>query len=191
MGMGIFGGVFDPPHVGHVELARTALDRLDLDRLLVLVATHPGHKEVAADVQSRLRLAQAAFGDLPRTEIELDEHPFTIDFLRARRPEDAIFLVGADEYAAFDTWKEPDEILKLVRLGVATRSGYDPTPASDDRIVPLEIDSPLVSSSDIRAHVAQGEPVDGLVPPAVAELIEAEGLYRYTGRVPDKDAIKP
>jgi nicotinate-nucleotide adenylyltransferase len=178
MGIGIFGGVFDPPHVGHVELARTALDRLDLDRLLVLVASHPGHKEVEADVQSRLRLAQAAFGDLPRTEVELDEHPFTIDSLRQRRPEDAIFLVGADEYAVFDTWKEPDEILKLVRLGVATRSGYDPTPANDDRIVHLEIDSPLVSSSDIRARVARGEPIDGLVPPAVAELIETQGLYR-------------
>ncbi len=175
---GIFGGVFDPPHVGHVELARAALDRLGLDRLLVLVATSPGHKRVEADGETRLRLAQAAFEGLPRTAIELDEHPFTIDSLRERRPQDAIFLIGADEYAAFDTWKEPEEILKLVRLGVATRSGYDPTPASDDRIVPLEIDSPPVSSSDIRTRVGRGESIEGLVPPAVAELIEALGLYR-------------
>ena len=175
---GLFGGVFDPPHVGHVELARAALDRLGLDRLLVLVAARPGHKEVEADADTRLRLARAAFDGLPRTEVELDDHPYTIDTLRERRPEDAIFLVGADEYAAFDTWKEPGEILRLVRLGVATRSGYDPTPASSDRIVHVEFDSPPVSSRDIRERVARREPIDGLVPTEVAELIDSLHLYR-------------
>ena len=176
--IGLFGGVFDPPHVGHVELARAALDRLGLESLLVLVAAQPGHKTVEADADSRLRLARSAFAGLPRTEIELDDHPYTIDSLRERRPEEAIFLIGTDEYAAFATWKEPDEILRLVKLGVATRSGYDPTPPTDERIVALEIESPPVSSSDIRARVARGEPIDDLVPPAVAELIETLGLYR-------------
>lgn len=175
---GLFGGVFDPPHVGHVELARTALDHFELEHLLVLVVARPGHKPFEVDPEIRLQMARAAFEDLPRTEVELDEHPYTVDLLRARCPQDAIFLVGGDEYGDFAGWKEPDEVLQLVRLGVATRSGYDPTPAADDRVIHFQIDSPPVSSRDIRDRIARGESIDGMVSPAVAELIDSHRLYR-------------
>jgi nicotinate-nucleotide adenylyltransferase len=186
---GILGGTFDPPHNGHVALARAALQRLPIDSLLVLVAAHPGHRRVVADAESRLRLAQAAFADLP-AEVSLDENAFTVDAVSGGRFGDGLFVVGADEGADFPSWKEPDEVLRWVRLAVGTRSGYPPPDLEryGDRIVPFELDSPPVSSSEVRGHVARGEPIGELVPPAVAEAIRELGLYRgYTERDSDQD----
>jgi nicotinate-nucleotide adenylyltransferase len=180
---GILGGTFDPPHNGHVALARAALAQLPISGLLVLVAARPGHRPVVADAESRLRLAQAAFADLPAA-VELDESEFTVDAVRGGRFGDALFVVGADEGAAFPSWKEPEEVLRWVRLAVGTRSGYPPPDLAryGDRIVSFELDSPNVSSTEVRERVARGEPVDDLVPPAVAQAIRERGLYRgYTG----------
>jgi nicotinate-nucleotide adenylyltransferase len=180
---GILGGTFDPPHNGHVALARAALERLPIDRLVVLVAARPGHREPpVADAESRLRLAQAAFADLP-AEVVLDEHPFTADAVRGGRFGKALFLVGADQGAAFSTWKEPEEVLRWVKLAVGTRSGYPPPDLAPygDRVVSFELDSPEVSSSEARERVGRGEPIDELVPAAVTEAISGLGLYRgYT-----------
>ena len=182
--IGILGGTFDPPHNGHVALARAALERLPIDRLVALVAARPGHREAtAADASTRLRLTEAAFAGLP-AEILLDDHPFTADAVRRRRFGDAVFVVGADEGAAFPTWHDPEEVLRWVRLAVGTRSGYPPPDLAryGDRVVSFELDSPDVSSSEVRERVERGEPVDGLVPAAVAEAIAGLGLYRgYTG----------
>ena len=175
--IGILGGTFDPPHNGHIALAKAARSQLSIDRLVVLVAERPGHRDVVADAETRLKLARAAF---PDAEVELDPHPFTVDAVRDGRFGDAVFVVGADQAAAFEHWRDPDEVLKHVKLAVGTRSGY-PEPQLEpygDRIVPFQLDSPPISSSDVRARVARGEPIDELVPPAVAELIEELGLYR-------------
>jgi nicotinate-nucleotide adenylyltransferase len=183
MRTGILGGIFDPPHNGHLALARAALGRLPIDRLIVLVAADPGHRETVADADSRLRLAEAAFADLP-AEVGLDEHAFTVDAVRGGRFGDALFVVGADEGAAFPTWKEPDEVLRWVRLAVGTRSGYPPPDLEryGDRVLSFELDSPGVSSSDVRARLSRGEPVTGLIPEAVVREIEERGLYGYTDR---------
>ena len=180
---GILGGTFDPPHNGHVALARAALAQLPISRLLVLVAAQPGHRPVVADLQSRLGLAQATFADLP-AEVELDENAFTVDAVRGGRFGDAVFVVGADEGAAFPSWKEPDEVLRWVRLAIGTRSGYPPPDLAryGDRVISFELDSPNVSSTEVRERIAHGEPVDDLVPPAVAVAIRERGLYGgYTG----------
>jgi ribosome-associated protein len=124
---GILGGTFDPPHNGHVALARAALERLPIDRLVVLVAERPGHRGTIADAADRLRLAEAAFADLP-AEVVLDPNAFTVDAVRDGRFGDALFVVGADEGAAFPVWREPDEVLRRVRLAVGTRSGYPTWP---------------------------------------------------------------
>lgn len=171
---GLYGGAFDPPHNGHVALVQAALEHFDLDRLVVLVAERPAHKPTHAPVETRMRLAAAAF---PGLEIELDPYPRTVDMLRARAWHDPIFLVGADQLAAFASWKEPEEVLRRTRLGVATRPGYAP-PLDGDRIEPFELPPVDVSSSEIRRRVAAGEAIDGLVPPAVAGLIDELGLYR-------------
>lgn len=184
--VGVFGGAFDPPHVGHVALARTAVEHFGLDRLLVRVVEDPGHKEVATAPQIRLFLAELAFAPLDEAEVALDRFSRTVDSLEALALEEPLFLVGADELADFPGWKEPERVLELARLGVATRPGLDRRRLDavlarldrPDRVAFFEIEPLPVSSSEIRARVAAGEPIDGLVPPAVAAEIDRLGLYR-------------
>jgi len=183
---GLFGSVFDPPHNGHLAVVRSARDHFDLDRLVVLVVADPGHKAVATDASERLALARLAF---PEDEVELDSHPRTVDMLRERRFDDPLFLVGADEFCDFLGWKDPNGVLELARLGVATRPGF-PGDRLDrvlaeldrpDRVRCFEIEPLDVSSSDIRARVGRGEPIDSLVPARVAAEIARLGLYRAGG----------
>jgi nicotinate-nucleotide adenylyltransferase len=183
---GLFGGAFDPPHKGHVALAKTALGHFELERLLVLVVVDPGHREVQLNFEDRFRLAELAFGALPRTEVVREGHRYTVDAVRGGRFGDAIFLVGADEFAGFLSWKDPAGVLAEVRLGVATRPGYPSSPLEEalaglerpDRVEFFEIPALPISATDIRARVARGEPVDDLLPEAVAVEIGRSGLYR-------------
>ena len=184
--LGILGGAFDPPHIGHVELARAARDHYGLDELLVLVVADPGHKRTSASATDRLELARLAFADVPDARVELDRHTRTVDSLEERKPEASIFLLGGDELAAFERWKDPERVLELVPLGVAMRPGVSESELREararlpapDRISFFAMTPTSVSSNDIRARVARGEPIDGLVPPAVADAIERLGLYR-------------
>lgn len=180
---GLFGGAFDPPHAGHVGLASTAQQHFRLARLVVLVSARPGHRGVTAPAQARLRMAEAAF---PFAEVRLDPHARTIDLLRNERFDDPIFLVGADQFRDFLAWKEPDVVLELARLGVATRPGY-PREGLDDVLAQLgdpsrveffEIDPVPVSGTMVRARVARGESAAPFVPSAVAAIIEELALYR-------------
>jgi nicotinate-nucleotide adenylyltransferase len=171
----LFGGAFDPPHVGHVALLEAARERFGPDDLRVFVVANPGHKEVAADAETRLRLARAAF---PDADVKLDDQARTVDMLRDLELDDPLFLIGADEWRDFPTWKEPDEVLRLARLGVGTRAGVEAGAGGPERVTFFQFESPPVSSRDIRARVARGVPIDGLVPPKVADLIWDLGLYR-------------
>jgi nicotinate-nucleotide adenylyltransferase len=180
---GLLGGAFDPPHMGHVAVADAAEGQLGLSELVIVVIANPGHRVVHCPVETRVALARAAF---PGRAIEVDHHARTVDMLRDGPWRDPVFLIGADEFAAFPTWKEPDEVLELARLAVASRPGY-PRDRLDEVLVTLKrpervlfFETPpvAVSSSEIRARVARGESVDGLVPPAVATEIAGRGLYR-------------
>lgn len=187
MTTGILGGIFDPPHNGHSALARAALEQLPIDRLVVLVAADPGHRRAFAAPEDRLRLAHAAFADLP-AEVVLDDNAFTVDAVRGGRFGDALFIVGADEGAAFPSWKDPDEVLRWVRLAVGTRSGFAPPDLSryGDRVVSFELDSPSVSSTEVRELASRGAPLAGLVESAVEAVIRETGLYRgYTTDEPE------
>lgn len=184
--IGLLGGAFDPPHNGHVALAESAKQQFGFADFIVLVSASPEHKAVALDPATRLELARAAF---PDGRVELDEHARTIDSLRAGDWSDPLFLVGADEFCDFLTWKDPEGVLELTRLGVATRPGYPRERldavldrlARPERVLFFEIDPWPVSSRELRRRIAGGESIDDLVPPRVAELIRKRGLYRgYT-----------
>ena len=174
-GLGIFGGAFDPPHVGHVALVRAAKEALALDRVVVVVVADPGHKDVATPADVRLELARAAF---PGDEVVLDDHARTVDMLRAH-PEwhGATFLLGADELEGFRDWKEPDDVLRLVTLAVATRRGHR-VELDDPRVIAFDLDEP-VTSRDVRARLEAGEDVRALVPPAVRDIVDRDGLYGH------------
>ena len=178
----LLGGTFNPPHNGHVALAHAA-DQEFGDEVVVLVAARPGHKDVQLDADTRLELARAAF---PGYEVELDPHERTVDMLKAGRWRDPIFLIGADEFSDFLTWKDPEGVVARARLAVATRPGY-PHDRLDhvlqglmhpERVQFFEIEPLAISSKDIRDRVSRGESIEDVVPPGVAELIEARGLYR-------------
>ena len=186
MSVGVFGGAFDPPHLGHVELARRGIERFALERLLVRVVESPGHKNVATPADVRLRLAELAFEPIPGVVVELDSCARTVDSLEALRLENPVFLVGGDEFESFLTWKDPARVLELARLGVATRPGVErgrldavlATLEHPDRVSFFSIEPLPVSSSAIRARAGAGEPIDAFVPAAVAAEIVVLGLYR-------------
>ncbi|HEX3454134.1 MAG TPA: nicotinate-nicotinamide nucleotide adenylyltransferase, partial [Gaiellaceae bacterium] len=179
----LFGGAFDPPHLGHVAVAEAARERFGVERLVVLVSEHPGHRTVTASPEDRLALAVAAF---PRDDVRLDPYPRTVELLRAGAFEDPVFVIGADQFRAFLGWSAPAEVLERARLAVATRPGYaraelDAVLAElnrPERVLFFEIQPNPAASTDVRARIAAGEPLDGLVPAAVAQLVAERGLYR-------------
>lgn len=173
--VGILGGRFDPPHVGHLALARAAVRQLGIDELHVTVVVDAAHKESEAPAADRLAMARLTFAGLGAI-VEPEEHRTTVDALEARAYDDPVFLLGADELAGFPAWKEPERVLELARLGVAARPGHAP-PAESARIEVFDLDAHDVSSTEIRERVRAGEPIDGLVVPAVAAYIAENGLY--------------
>ena len=197
--VGVLGGAFDPPHVGHVELARAGIERFALDRLLVRIVEDPGHKDVATPPQIRLALSELAFGALNETELALDPFARTVDSLEALGLEDPIFLLGADEFASFLEWTRPERVLELARLGVATRPGYPHEAlhavlaqlARPERVICFPIEPLDVSSSDIRARVAAGESIERLVDLSVAAEIERLELYSEARRPLTAGMLRP
>jgi nicotinate-nucleotide adenylyltransferase len=193
MTVGLLGGTFDPPHLGHVELARDALSRFGLEKLVVVVTGRAPHKLVATGAETRLRLAEAALGGLEgvevsRWEIDRGEPSYTVDTVRWAKDRwgDVVFVVGADEFCNFLDWKDPDGVLEHARLLVASRPGF-PQERLDrvlaglrrpERVEFFEIRPLPISSREIRARVKRGEPIDELVPAAVADLIQELGVYR-------------
>jgi nicotinate-nucleotide adenylyltransferase len=179
----LYGGAFDPPHVGHVAVADAARERFGVERVVILVSERPGHRETEASAADRLELARAAF---PRDDVRLDPYPRTVELLRAERFDDPVFVVGADQFAGFRGWAEPDEVLERATLGVATRPGFPREELEavraqlerPDRVVFLGIEPNPAASTDIRAGAS---PED--VPPAVARLIEERGLYVRDARI--------
>lgn len=185
MAVGLFGGSFDPPHLGHVALVEAATAALGLARVIVLVTVGPAYKQVEEDVEVRIELARAAF---PGHEVEREEGT-SDETVRAaeRRFGDVVFLIGADQFLDFpDTWHDPAAVLDHARLGVAARPGYPrerlqatlARVSRPERVLFFAMPELPVSSSDLRERVARGERIDAFVPPAVARLVDERGLYK-------------
>jgi nicotinate-nucleotide adenylyltransferase len=179
----LYGGAFDPPHLGHVAVADAARKRFGVARLVVLVSEQPAHRAVHASAEDRLALARVAF---PVDEVRLDPHPRTVELLRAERFDDPVFVVGADQFRSFLAWSEPGEVLERTRLAVATRPGFRREALDEvlqqlerpERVLFFEIEPNPAASTAVRARLSAGEALDGLVPPGVARLIQERGLYR-------------
>jgi len=194
--VGLLGGTFDPPHVGHVELARAALANFELERLLVAPTGRTPGKEVASDPEVRVRLAEAAFADVPgaevsRIDVDRPQPAYSIDTVRWVQEQwgEPLFIVGADRFADFLSWREPNAVLRVARLGVATRPGFDlrsldhvlSAVEQPERVSFFVIPPVPVSSTEVRERVAARLPIGGLVPRGVEQLIVALGLYREPG----------
>jgi nicotinate-nucleotide adenylyltransferase len=191
--LAIFGGSFDPPHIGHLLAAQDAFDQLSLDRLiLVPAATQPlktGRE--ATDAPRRLDMARLLVEGDSRFEVssvEVDRGglSFTVDTLAhfAREFPDAerFFLIGADVLASFGQWREPHRVVALARLAILERAGDQPPmlPSGLDerRLTHLPTRRVDVSSTDIRERVRQGRSIRGFVTDGVAAYIARAGLYR-------------
>jgi nicotinate-nucleotide adenylyltransferase len=195
--VGILGGTFNPPHIGHLVCAQEARDQLGLDRVLLIPVAVPPHKEIASDPgpQVRLELCRLTAEGEPGIEVSDLEiarggPSYTVDTLReihSRAPEDALtFIVGGDMAQSLPTWREPEAVLSLATLAVCEREGIRRQDITQ-RVAPLAgaqqlqfFDMPRldVSSSDIRRRVAAGRPIRHLVEDGVAEYIQQHGLYR-------------
>ena len=193
--IGILGGSFDPPHVGHVLLAQDALELLGLHRLLIVPAgRQPLKGSSSATAAERLAMVHAAFAGISRVEvdpIEIDRGGLsymvdTVEHFAGRWPEaELLLLLGADAAADLARWRDPQRLLQLVQLVVAVRAdetmGSSPVPWATWPAIhpPVQLASRRVdvSSSEIRARVAAGRSIHGFVPEAVAAFIAASGLY--------------
>ena len=196
MRVGLLGGTFNPPHIGHLVCAAQALAQLELDRVLLVPVNEPPHKGVEADpgVEHRVELCRRAAAGEESLEVSLvdAEVPgpsWTVDTLRRlheRRPGDELtFLVGGDMALSLPTWREPEAILELAELAVAEREGVRRADITErlsglplDRIRFFDMPRLDISSSLIRRYVAAGRPIRHLVPEGVAAYISEAALYR-------------
>ena len=201
MRIGILGGSFDPPHIGHLLVAQDALDELALDRLLIVPAAHQplkgGNQTPAVH---RLAMVQTCFGGIPRIEvdpIEIDRGGLsfmveTVESLRRRWPSAMLhLLVGDDVVSTLPRWGDVRRLLSMVQLVVLHRAdrGHDVAALADPlesvgaatarRLATRRVD---VSSTEIRARVRDGRSIRGFVPDAVETYIATTGLYLENSR---------
>lgn len=199
MRIGIYGGTFAPVHRGHVAAAEAFLKQMELDLLYIIPAGIPPHKQIdsADDPAHRLAMCELAFGGMKNVivsdmEICRAGKSYTVDTLRALSGEDRrlFLLMGTDMMLTLDEWREPEEIFRLC-YPVYIRREQDPI--LEKRIVAknqlylekygkiarrLMADAIELSSTEIRERVKRGEPINTLVPTAVADYVERRGLYR-------------
>lgn len=188
--IGLFGGSFNPPHIGHLIIAQEALHALNLERILFMPTNLPPHKRCDVAPELRYEMTCIAIAGNPSfevTDVELARGgtSYTADTLRDLsnrfRGTDFYLLVGADEFAEIETWKEPETVLTLSSLVVMLRPGVDLAQVSHrfkDKCATIKVPLIEISSTYVRELVRQGRNIQYVVPPGVAEFIEQKKLYR-------------
>jgi nicotinate-nucleotide adenylyltransferase len=188
--IGVVGGTFDPPHIGHLSVAVEVRHALSLDRMLLVVANDPWQKRgaraltPAADRLAMTRLAVAGLEgvEVDDREIRRGGPSYTVDTVRElldERPGAEVFVVvGADAAAGITTWERAGELAGLATIVTVRRPGFEPTePAAGFRWTEVQVPALEVSSSDLRARVAGGRPIDVLVPAPTATWIAEHRIY--------------
>ncbi|MGH2745759.1 MAG: nicotinate-nucleotide adenylyltransferase [Thermoleophilaceae bacterium] len=208
MRVGILGGAFNPPHVGHLVCAQEALVQLELEKVVFMPVGHAPHRELQDDpgAEVRLEMVELAAGDdarfaVSRAELDRDGPSYTADTLRELRekaPDDELFLIlGGDQAAALAAWHEPETVLSLATVAVLERTNWSRNAIGikigrlpgAERIRYLDMPLMQISSSSIRRRVAQGRPIRYLVPDKVASYIGANELYGAAKAAPAKAAL--
>lgn len=187
--IGVFGGTFDPPHVGHLVTAINVGHALDLDRVILMVNNEPwqklGTREITPAVD-RLAMVEAAVADVPRLvagdhEIRAGGHSYTADTiatLESEFPGAELFVVlGDDAAAGIRTWTRADEVVERSRLVVVDRPGEPVRLDPDIEWIRVEVPRLEVSSTDLRSRWVDGRPLDYLVTDDVLDVVRERGLY--------------
>lgn len=199
--IGVLGGAFNPPHIGHLAMAREAVSSLGLAELLLVPTGEAPHKQIEDDPGARMRLEMVRLAAEGSESVRVDpieveaaergEGPsytyLTLEAIGDRAPDAELALImGADTAAGLGDWREPERIVELAQIVVAGRPGaaHSDVEAALGRlgvagnVTELEMSPIDASSTEVRARVRRGERIDQLVPDGVARLIDAEGLYR-------------
>jgi nicotinate-nucleotide adenylyltransferase len=194
--IGILGGGFNPPHLGHLILAQEALTQLKLDRVLLMPYGEPSHRVLEDDpgADVRLTLCELAVGEderlvVSRAEVDRGGPVYTVDTLRELRessPDDSLYLLlGGDQAASLQSWRTPEEVLSLAVVAVAERDEWRRAEiverlgplCSEERLRFFDMPRIDISSSMIRLRARAGRPIRYLVPDKVASYMEAQSLY--------------
>lgn len=179
--IGVFGGTFDPPHVGHRIVAADVLDALELDRLVIVPAARPPHREAVLPAELRLDLARRTFAGDSRIEVSdveygRDGRSYSVDTLEhvhAALPDARLFLViGCDQYEGLSGWRQPERIVELAELAVMRRDGRPPKADSRYPFRVVDVTRIDLSSTEVRRRLAAGRSVRYLVPDAILEDVE-------------------
>ena len=194
-GIALFGGTFDPPHIGHLTVAQDAFDALPVRHVVWIPCGDPPHKRAwrLTSPELRLEMTRAAVAGDERfrvsdREVRRKGTSYTVETLRelvaAGTASRLFLLIGPDQAVAFQSWREPDEIARLARVVVMVPGGGSfgrvPSPGvKHERLPVTRID---VSSSEIRTRFGEGRRLRYLVPDPVRAIVEREGLYRHTER---------
>ncbi len=195
--IGLLGGTFDPPHLGHLIMASVMADALGLSRVWFVPAADPPHKQGRRITRAAQRVAMLRLAIAPDERFALSlidiERPgphYSVDMValaRQREPDARFyFLMGSDSLQDVPHWYAPERLIALCELAVLERPGYpldltaveEALPGITARTVPVEGPGIMLSATAVRARVQAGESIRYLVPSAVERYIEAEGLYR-------------
>jgi nicotinate-nucleotide adenylyltransferase len=195
--VGILGGAFNPPHVGHLVCAQEAVVQLELEKVVFMPVGQAPHRDLSDDpgAEGRLEMVSLAVAgddrfEVSRAEIDRAGPSYTADTLqelRSKAPDDELFLIlGGDQAAALPRWHEPETVLSLATVAVVERSNWSRNAIGitigrlpgAERIRYLDMPLMQISSSAIRRRVGSGLPIRYLVPDKVANHIGAKGLYR-------------
>ena len=197
MPVGILGGAYNPPHLGHMVCAQEALVELSLESVLLVPMGQPSHRQIEQDpgAPARFEMCKLAAGEHERLrpspdEIERQGPSYNVDTLRSLEGE-LVLILGGDQAAALPSWREPEEVLRRATVAVVPRTGW-PRERVEVKLAGLKgaervqfFDMPRVdvSSTLVRRRVAEGKPIRYLVPDAVAGYIESNDLYRLPSSV--------
>lgn len=196
MNIGIFGGTFDPPHIGHLLVASHVREALGLERMIFVPSSISPHKRGGAHTEpehrlamTRLAVAGAPHMEVSDVEIRRGGISYTIDTLRllqGEHPGDELYLIiGMDNVADFGSWRDPEGILDVSRVVVMTRPGYK-VPKREDRFVRrmemCDVPEIEIASREIRRRVREGRSVRWMVTPEVEHFINQHGFYLTSGQ---------